>query len=211
MAVTENSVNSFFDDNIGIVYQNDCYRGGFLEEEAPDGFCLLNAFSSPVSSSLVFSKWFSVIKNSLCFDDYDECYTTTTDAVKRIKEKFILNVTELAELLNMSRPTVYSYLRDDNRKPSGYADVTIERLNMIINIASEKGLMPPYRGLLFRRNNDDKMIKNLISNGTITNRDIEMAVSSEIQLRERHSLTNKKYESKLSMNDEIGDVVYLED
>lgn len=211
MAVTENSISSYFDDNVGTVYWHDCYRGGFLEEDAQEGFRLLNVFSSLVFNPLAFSKWFSVIKNSLCFVDYDEGYTTITDAVKRIKEEFILNVTELAELLDVSRPTVYSYLRDDDRKPSGYADARIERLNMIINIASEKGLTPPYRGLLFRRNNDDRMIKNLISDGTITNRDIEMAILSEIQFRDRQPLTSRRRESKLSMNDEIGDVVYLED
>ena len=205
MALTENSLYSCFDD-AGAVFLNDCYRGGSWEEDTQEDFRFLN-----VLSSLVLSKWFSVAKNFLCLDDYEECYLTTSDAVKRIKNEFILNVTELAELLNVSRPTVYSYLRDDDRKPSAYADAKIERLNMIINIASENGLTPPYRGLLFRRNSEDKMIKNLISNGTITNHDIEMAVMSEIQLRERLSLASKKYESKPRINDEIGDVVYLED
>jgi transcriptional regulator with XRE-family HTH domain len=52
----------------------------------------------------------------------------TSDILEQVKKKFSFSITDLARLINLSRPTIYSYLKDKNTVPNNEIQNKIELL-----------------------------------------------------------------------------------
>jgi hypothetical protein len=99
-------------------------------------------------------------------DDEDDAPTAVTVALTELQEQFAFNISELSAVLQVSRPTVYSWIRGD-AEPRGGSLQRIDRLNTLVkrwNTISSQSIASVLRGRPIERSRvmvllaDDKVL-----------------------------------------------------
>jgi hypothetical protein len=123
-------------------------------------------------------------------------YEKTLSASKNILG---LNISMIAEILELSRPTIYSYLKGNEPKEKSL-DYKIKSLNNIIDIVKNEFKLHSFSSLFKRRDNEGKTLSDYLLDD---NKNIESFVkklcTEEIKRREKY----KKRDSTKKINNEL--------
>lgn len=95
-------------------------------------------------------------------------------------------ISDLSEMLGISRPTVYSYL--SGNEPSGNSELLMKRVYLIqrtIEVVSKLGLPIPCSTMLKRRDGNGKTFKELLAHDELNDEKIQSFCQVEQQQRER--------------------------
>jgi predicted transcriptional regulator len=96
------------------------------------------------------------------------------------------SISDLSEMLGVSRPTVYSYL--SGNEPSGNSELLMKRVFLLqrtIETIRNLGLSIPCSTLLKRRDSRGKTFKELLANDELNDERIQTFCQVELQQRER--------------------------
>lgn len=138
---------------------------------------------------------------------------STSEILQKAKASLALNISEIADILAVSRPTIYSYL--SGNEPTNNSEMQLERincLNMISDAVLESGLPTPNFSIMKRRDSDGRTLKDLIFSGSLVPAMITTFIQCE---REQYEKTKRRISQnslkKRNMDNQmIGISAYIE-
>ena len=132
----------------------------------------------------MFSSCRKAISNAV--ETQKEEVLATGEILTQAKKVLGASISDLSEMLGVSRPTVYSYL--SGNEPSGNSELLIKRLFLLqrtIEMIHKLGLSIPYSTILKRRDGRGKTFKELLANDELIDERIQTFCHVELQQRER--------------------------
>lgn len=111
---------------------------------------------------------------------------TTEEILVQARKVLGASISDLSEMLGISRPTVYSYL--SGNEPSGNSELLKRRLFLLqrtIETIGKIGLSIPCSVLLKRRDSRGKTFKELLAGDELNDEKIQAFCHGELQQRER--------------------------
>ncbi|NCD06643.1 MAG: hypothetical protein EOL97_11015 [Spirochaetia bacterium] len=119
-----------------------------------------------------------------------------------------LNISVLSQLLNVSRPTIYSYLNGNDQKDKSADDVII-KLNSILKIVKEQYNLESFSSIFkIRDNNGNTLINYILEKSDKINMFVNQLCKEEIKKQEKrkHIINSKninfeKYSIPISIED----------
>ena len=143
-------------------------------------------------------------------DDEDDAPTAVTVLLTELQEHFALNISELSAVLQVSRPTMYSWIRGD-AEPRGRSLQRIDLLNTLVkrwNAISSQSIASVLKGRPIERSKvmallaDDKV---LVPDAIGMIQSIAAGMTSQrIRLRDRHPSKRSPEARRRSFSEETG-------
>ncbi|MBU1020992.1 MAG: hypothetical protein KJ847_07215 [Firmicutes bacterium] len=165
----------------------------------PQGF-EVSGFVSQGASSVHFDSLDDVIWRFYFEYMISSCMQAIPNAVETQKEEVLAtgeifiqakkvlgaSISDLSEMLGISRPTVYSYL--SGNEPSGNSELLMKRISFLqktIGTIHRLGLSIPCSTMLKRRDTRGKTFKELLANDELNDESIQLFCHVEQQQRNR--------------------------
>lgn len=167
------------------IYPNYCYPFYTVGFSAEDDCDLERERIVRAVGKLVFKQFLEMsIKNAVAIDAKSAKLEVvpTSQILENARRILGASISDLAEMLGVSRPTIYSYL--EGNEPSGSGKDFLGRLTLlkeVMQLVKEAHLPVPCSTLLRRKDVRGKTLKEALSNDSLSVEGIQAFISVEQQ------------------------------
>lgn len=126
-----------------------------------------------------------------------------------IKDSLKLSMTDLAVLFNVTRPTIYAYIKDPTKKVGFHIEAKLGIMEQLVDKMKRKGIRIPNSSILYRRDAKGVSLKQAIIEETATESVIDSFVEAEYRKQnEKYPISSKRYYGKNLSHEEISTSLY---